>query len=100
MFLFYADFGPNGANITNLGGRRKVGQYVVFSSKMNTPDGLIPVGMPVHATYQALSIAAHDLITDDITWYKHRTQRVDPTQSVTEEERKMLLIQLLASEPW
>jgi hypothetical protein len=100
MFLFYADFGPNGANIANSGGRRNVGQYVVFSSKMNTPNGMIPLGMPVHATYQALSIAAHDLITNDITWYKHRTQQVNPTQSVTLEEREMLLIQLLASEAW
>lgn len=95
MFLLYADFGPDGAVIQSVNSRRQVGQYVVFS----TPS-IDSAGIPLRAMFQAHTIARHDLTTDIIKWYKHRTENVAMQRPVTPEEREMLLIQLLASEAW
>lgn len=97
MFLVYVDFGPNGANIRTLDKSRRVGQYVIFSAK--TPLGPF-LNIPQTAQFQALTIALHDLTTDSIVWFKHRFRDTNKNTSVTEDERKMLFLQAVASEVW
>ena len=85
--MFYCDMGEDTVYVTELGGRRKVGRYVIVNGKF----------VPARLSFQAHTIVAYDF-DNQLKWYKHRDR--ENSAPLTKAEQDKLVFQILQSETW